>query len=112
MPNPLDNPLAALQDEAGGAPPWIWKGIGLGAGIGGAALARVVIDGARGRVSRRGKVPLNPADDRMSWPNALLWAGVIGIGAAIGRLFAQRAVAAAWTRRTHLPGRLAPSARS
>jgi hypothetical protein len=48
-------------------------------------------------------VPLNPGDERMSWPYALLWAGIVGIAAALGRLLAQRLVAAVWRRKRRLP---------
>ena len=111
MSNPLDNRLDSLQDGAGDAPPWVWKGAGLAAGIAGATLARKLLNGIRGKVSARGGAPLNPGDERMSWPNALVWAAVVGVGAALGRLLAQRVVAAAWTKRSRLPVRMMPAPR-
>jgi hypothetical protein len=113
MPNPFDNPLDLLEDASGAAPPWVWKAAGLGAGIAGATLARKLLDTTRGRVSgRSGKASLNPGDDRVSWPNALLWAAIIGVAASLGRLVAQRGVAAVWKRRSALPVRAMPAPRS
>ncbi len=103
MPNPLANPLSELQDRDGQAPDWIWKAAGAGAGIAGAIVGRKLLDGARSKVSRRGDVALNPGDERVSWPYALMWAAVIGVTASLGRLLAQRVVAMVWTRRRHRP---------
>jgi hypothetical protein len=103
MENPLANPLSELVDDAGSRPDMIWKTAGAGAGIAGAIVARKLIDRVRLHASDRGDVPLNPGDERMSWPYALVWAGVVGIGASVGRLLAQRIVAAVWRRKRGLP---------
>ena len=103
MENPLADPFRELVDELGDRPALIWKAAGAGAGLGGAIAARKLLDGVRERTSRRGAVPLNPGDERMSWPYALVWAGIVGIAAAVGRLLAQRVVAAVWTRSHHRP---------
>jgi hypothetical protein len=103
MENPLANPLEVLADKQGKAPDTIWKMVGTGAGIIGGLAASKLIDGVRQKVSQRGDVPLNPGHERMSWSNALVWAGVIGVGASLGRLASQRIVAAVWKRRRHLP---------
>lgn len=103
MDNPLANPLEVLAEEQGQAPDMVWKLVGTGAGIVGGVGARKLLDALRHRASRRGDVPLNPAHERMSWPYALIWAGVIGVAASLGRLVAQRIVAAVWTRRQHRP---------
>jgi hypothetical protein len=112
MPNPLADPFRDLVDEAGDRPAMLWKGAGAGAGIAGAVLARKLIDRIRTTRSRRGDVPLNPGDERMSWPYALVWAGVVGVAASLGRLVAQRIVAAVWARRHHRPVSAMPSAGS
>jgi len=99
----MDNPLSELVDDAGSRPDLLWKAAGAGAGIAGAIVARKVIDRIRLRASDRGDVPLNPGDERMTWPYALLWAGIVGVGASIGRMLAQRIVAGVWQRKRHLP---------
>jgi hypothetical protein len=109
MENPLANPLQSLTDDVGGEPDVIWKLAAAGAGIAGAVGARKILDGVREKTSRRGDVPLNPGDERMSWLYALVWAGVIGIAASLGRLVAQRVVAAVWTRRRQQPVAAMPS---
>jgi hypothetical protein len=110
MENPLDNPLEALTDARGGEPALVWKAVGATAGILGAIGARKLLDAVRHRASSRGDVPLNPGHERMSWPYALVWAGVIGVGASLGRLVGQRLVAAAWKRKTHEPVAAMPAA--
>jgi hypothetical protein len=103
MHNPLANPFRRLVDDAGDRPDAIWKGAGAGAGILGAIAARKVLDGIRLRSSKRGSVPLNPADERMSWPYALAWAAIVGVTASVGRLLAQLLVAKIWKRQRHRP---------
>jgi hypothetical protein len=103
MENPLANPLSELVDDAGSRPDLVWKVAGAGAGIIGAIAARKVIDRVRLHASDRGDVPLNPGHERISWPYALGWAGIVGIGAAVGRVVAQRIVAAVWQRKRRLP---------
>jgi hypothetical protein len=44
--------------------------------------------------------PLNPADRRISWTDALLWSVTAGVGAGIGRVVSQRVAAAGWERAT------------
>jgi hypothetical protein len=103
MENPLANPFRTLVDDAGGQPEAIWKVAGAGAGILGGIVARKVLDGIRMKTSRRGGVPLNPADERMSWPYALAWAGIVGVTASVGRLLAQLVVAKIWKRKRRRP---------
>jgi hypothetical protein len=75
-------------------------------------VARKVLDRVRAGTSGRGDVPLNPGDERMSWPYALAWAGIVGVAASLGRLAAQRVVAAVWTRKQRRPVADMPSAPS
>lgn len=84
----MDNPLDDLVDEAGERPDMIWKAAGAGAGILGALVARKVLARFRGN---------NP--ESRSWVSAVVWTSAVGLAATIGRLGAQRAVAAAWVRR-------------
>ncbi|MET0146687.1 MAG: DUF4235 domain-containing protein [Ilumatobacteraceae bacterium] len=103
MNKPPTKPIRALRRTRRDEPAWVWKGAGTGAGLLGGLVARKLINGARSKVSSRRGAPLNPGDERTSWPYALFWAGLIGIGAAIVRLLALRVVAAVWTRRTGRP---------
>lgn len=41
--------------------------------------------------------PLDPADRRIDWGEALAWAIASGIGAGLARLIARRGAAASWT---------------
>jgi Protein of unknown function (DUF4235) len=107
--DPLENPLAELVDDAGGKPQLMWKVVGTVAGIIGAVVARKLLDRVRTKASQHGDVPLNPEDERMGWPYALAWAGVIGVGASLGRMAAQVIVAKVWKRRHRAPVAAMPS---
>ena len=109
MANLLANPLDELKGPKGQAPAWIWKVAASGAGILGGLLARKLLDRVRSRVSTKGDVPLNPEDERMSWWYALVWAGIVGVGASLGRLAAQVIVAKVWKRRHRAPVSAMPS---
>ena len=109
MGNPLENPLEELVDSAGGKPELTWKAIGTGAGIVGAIAARKLLDRIRTRATHHGDVPINPEDERVSWGYALVWAGIVGVGASLGRLAAQIIVARIWKRRHHAPVAAMPS---
>ena len=103
MANLLENPVRRLADDAGSQPERIWQAAGAGAGLLGAVVARKLLEQVRSRGSRKGAVPLNPADERMSWPYAVAWAGIVGIAASFGRLLAQLLVATVWKRRKGRP---------
>lgn len=109
MDSPLDNPFTSLLDSSEQGPDWAWKATGTVAGVAGAAGVRWLLEQGRERVSRRGDVPLNPADERMGWLDAIAWAAFIAIGGAFGRLLTQRALAGAWQRRTNRPVKAMPS---
>jgi hypothetical protein len=111
MGNPLENPLTDLIDDAGdGRPKMLWKVAGAGAGILGAVVARKLLDRIRVTTTHHGDdVPLNPADERMSVGYALVWAGIVGVGASLGRVAAQVIVAKVWKRRHHAPVSAMPS---
>jgi hypothetical protein len=70
------------------------------AGIAAALVARKVVTALwPGDV----EPPLNPADRRNSWAEALSWALAAGIGAAVARVLAVRVTAAGWERATGNP---------
>jgi len=46
------------------------------------------------------KPPLNPADRRTSWPEALAWGVATAIGAAVARVVALRGASAGWEKIT------------
>ena len=103
MGNPLENPLEDLVDSSGGPPELRWKAFGTGAGIVGAIVARKLLDRIRTEATDHGDVPLNPADERVSWWYALVWAAIVGVGASLGRVAAQVVVAQVWKRRHRAP---------
>ena len=109
MESPLETPFQALVDEVDDPPDLIWKVVGAVAGLIGAVVGRKVLDQVRERASSKGDVPLNPADERMSWPYALAWAGIVGVAAALGRLAAQLIVAQVWKRKRRRPVAAMPS---
>jgi hypothetical protein len=68
-------------------PDIVRKNVGVAAGMLGALVARQVIHRVRRGKGRPGKV------------EAMLWTALVGAGAQVGRIGAQRAVAAVQTRR-------------
>jgi hypothetical protein len=46
------------------------------------------------------ETPLNPADRRTSWREALAWGLATGVGAAVARVVALRGSAAGWEKMT------------
>ena len=46
------------------------------------------------------ETPLNPADRRTSWQEALAWGLATAIGAAVARIVALRGTAAGWEKMT------------
>lgn len=109
MSTPLDNPVQRLADKAGGPPARVWQVAAAVAGLIGAVVGRKVIEQLRLRNSSKGGVPLNPADERMSWPYAVGWAGIVGIAASLGRLLAQLVVAFVWKRKEGRPASAMPT---
>lgn len=75
-----------------------WKLISTAAGLLGGMLTRKLIEIVWKSV-RKGAAqepPLNPADRRIGWGDALAWAVAAGIGAGVGRLLSERFAAAGW----------------
>ncbi len=67
------------------------------AGIAAAVAARKVVS-ALWRSDTQ--TPLNPADRRTSWREALAWGLATAVGAAVARIVALRAAAAGWEKMT------------
>jgi hypothetical protein len=65
------------------------------AGIAAAVAARKIIS-ARWRSDT--ETPLNPADRRTSWREALAWGLATAVGAAVARVVALRGTAAGWEK--------------
>lgn len=77
-----------------------WKTLSLGAG----ALAAIAVRKIVGAVwPGSGRPPLNPADRRISWNEALAWGVASGVGAGVARLVSKRTAAAAWEQVTGNP---------
>lgn len=77
-----------------------WKVVSVGAG----ALAAI---GMRQLVSAiwpgSARPPLNPADRKVDWTDALAWGIASGIGAGVARVVSTRGAATAWERVTGSP---------
>ena len=67
------------------------------AGIGAAVVARKLVS-ALWRSDT--DTPLNPADRRTSWREALAWGLATAVGAAVARIVALRGAAAGWEKMT------------
>lgn len=74
-----------------------WKLVNLGSGV----LAAVAIRKLLAAVWPGPHTPpLNPADRRIRWREALAWGVASGIGAGVGRVVSKRTAATAWERAT------------
>ena len=73
----------------------LWTALSVGTG----ALAAI---GTRKIVAAvwpgRHQPPLNPADRRIDWREAVMWAVASGIGAGLARVVAKRTAATGWER--------------
>jgi hypothetical protein len=67
------------------------------AGIAAAVAARKIVSALW---SSDTETPLNPADRRTSWKEALAWGLAAAIGAGVARVVALRGTAAGWERMT------------
>ena len=79
-----------------------WKIISTLCGILGGLLTRKVLE-VLWKSVRKGAEhdpPLNPADRRIGWGDALAWAVAAGVGAGVGRLLSERVAAAGWEAAT------------
>ena len=84
-----------------------WKALSLGVGAAAAIAMRKLVAGIW---PGRSNPPLNPADRRVDWHEAVAWAVASGIGAGVARLVSKRAAAGAWEKATgHPPPGVKPS---
>jgi len=67
------------------------------AGIAAAVAARKIVSALWRSDS---EPPLNPADRRTSWQEALAWGLATAVGAAVARVVALRGTSAAWEKMT------------
>lgn len=74
-----------------------WKAVSLGAGALAAIGARKLVAAVWPGSSRP---PLNPADRRINWGEALSWAIASGLGAGVARLVSKRTAAKGWEMAT------------
>ena len=87
----------------------MWKLESALTGMLAAAVAQKLIKVVYGLV-RRDKTrvtPFDPSNSRLSWPNALLWAGAAGVGLGIAKVMGNRVAAFGWELAT---GTLPPEA--
>jgi hypothetical protein len=87
----MENPLDDVVDHTGAPPDVVWKGIGIGAGMLGAIVARQVIHRVRRSKGKSGQRP--------GIVEGVLWTALVGAGAQLGKVAAHRAVVATWRRR-------------
>ena len=77
-----------------------WKALSLLTG----ALAAIAVRSLLSVVwPGRHQPPLNPADRRISWTDAMVWGVASGIGAGVARVVSKRTAAKAWERATGNP---------
>jgi Protein of unknown function (DUF4235) len=75
----------------------VWNVVASGAAIGAVVLTKPLIERAW-RLAFRAEPPGNPADQDVSWRDAILWALVTGALVGVIRLVAQRVAAGAWQK--------------
>ena len=81
----------------------MWTAFSLLAGLGAAALTRVLLDRSW-KVAAGKNPPENPADPDVSFGEAVLWASITGAAVALARMLAQRRAAGYYVKSTgHLP---------
>jgi hypothetical protein len=73
----------------------LWRGVAVISGVASAALVRQIAF-AVWRTSRHDDPPTHPAARDVSWRDALIWTVSVAVGAAVARVVAERAAAAAW----------------
>lgn len=77
-----------------------WKALSLVTGAAAAIAVRNLLSAVWPGSNRP---PLNPADRRINWTDALAWAVASGIGAGLARVVSKRTAAAAWEKATGNP---------
>ena len=93
-----------MSDDSSRSSALAWKAVSTLAGVAGAVATRKVTNAVWSSISSSSaEPPLNPADRRVSWSEALQWAVAAGVGAGLGRLVSQRAASAGWESATGRP---------
>lgn len=77
-----------------------WKGVSTLSAVVGGIATRKLLESAW-TSAKSADPPGNPADQRVSWGQAVQWAVATGVGVGIGRLVSQRLAAAGWEMATH-----------
>lgn len=76
----------------------VWKLMSTAIGLGSAMLTRQLLSKLWARFSHGPEPPLNAADRRITWFQALAWGVAAGVGAGIARTLGERSAAAGWER--------------
>lgn len=95
----------AGQSKGGGRAAAIeWKVVSTASGLLASLLVRRLVGVVWQRLAPSGQEPpLNPADRRIGWPEALAWSISAGAGAGVARLVSDRLAAAGWEMATGEP---------
>jgi Protein of unknown function (DUF4235) len=84
----------------------VWNGVASAAAVAAVVATKPFIERAW-RMIVGSEPPGNPADEEVSWRDAILWAVVTGAVVGVIRLVAQRSAAGAWQKaRGHYPATL------
>lgn len=75
----------------------VWKIVSLGSGVLAAVGVRKLLAATWPGPNTP---PLNPADRRIGWREALAWGVASGVGAGVSRVVSKRTAAAAWEQAT------------
>jgi len=75
----------------------MWNGIASGVAIGAVVLTKPLLERAW-RIAFQTEPPGNPADQDVTWRDALMWALLSGALVGVIRLIAQRLAAGAWRK--------------
>lgn len=81
-----------------------WKVVSTASGLAVGVAVRALLNKVWGAVSPSElEPPLNPADRRITWPEALAWAAAAGAGVGVARLVSDRLAATGWQLATGEP---------
>jgi len=100
--------MASIQKSTGdgdGGDERVWKVVSTGSALLAGVVTRKLLESVwkKFRSGAEGDPPLNPADRRISWADALAWAISASVAVGVGRLVAERLSAAGWERATGSP---------
>jgi hypothetical protein len=72
-----------------------WRGVSTGTGLAAAALTSRLVSLVWAKLGGP-KAPVNPADRRIGWNQALAWGIAAGVGAGVARVVGLRGAALGW----------------